>query len=324
MFGSDMLETAIGLVFVYLTFSLICSGVREWISRLLNVRAKTLEKGIEHLLKDKDLVKQLFSHHMVGVKDIKGKAVSKGTQPTEISSKVFAEALLDSILKAESGDIPAVKKEKKADVIAEMKKAVNNLENFQVRKTLNDVIDNIEGDVEVLSKKLENAKVSVEKWYDNAMKQVSAWYKRQTQKVILGLAIIACIVFNVDTIMIVKNLSVNPDLRKSIVTAAVETPGDTAENKTGDNLEKGEVLRAQLDQAGLPLGWTKPTGKHLDPREVPDDVLGWIYKVLGLIISILAVSMGAPFWFDVLKKMINIRGAPKTQTSSSVPETAKK
>ena len=115
MFGSDMLETAIGLVFVYLTFSLICSGIREWISRLLNVRAKTLEKGIEHLLKDKDLVKQLFSHHMVGVKGIRGKAVSKGAQPTAISGKVFAEALLDSILKAESGDIPAVKKEKKAD-----------------------------------------------------------------------------------------------------------------------------------------------------------------------------------------------------------------
>jgi hypothetical protein len=226
---------------------------------------------------------------------------------------------LDSILKAESGDIPAVKKEKKTDVIAEMKKAVNNLENFQVRKTLNDVIDNIEGDVEVLSKKLENAKASVEKWYDNAMEQVSAWYKRQTQKVILGLAVVACIVFNVDTIMIVKNLSVNPDLRKSIVTAAVETSGDTADDKAGDNLEKGKVLQAQLDQAGLPLGWIKPTGKHLDPREVPDDVLGWIYKVLGLIISILAVSMGAPFWFDVLKKMINIRGAPKTQTSSSAP-----
>ena len=49
----------------------------------------------------------------------------------------------------------------------------------------------------------------------------------------------------------------------------------------------------------LPLGWDG----------MPDDFVGWFKTVLGWLITIAAVSLGAPFWFDLLGKVANLRGA---------------
>jgi hypothetical protein len=34
---------------------------------------------------------------------------------------------------------------------------------------------------------------------------------------------------------------------------------------------------------------------------------GWIIKLVGILISGIAASPGASFWFDILKKIINVR-----------------
>ena len=44
MAGFPVLDVVIGLVFVYLSLSLICSGINEWIARLLMSRSRNLEK----------------------------------------------------------------------------------------------------------------------------------------------------------------------------------------------------------------------------------------------------------------------------------------
>jgi hypothetical protein len=50
MFNSSVLDVAVGLVFVYLLLSLMCTTVNEWISQLFDMRAATLREGIHRLL----------------------------------------------------------------------------------------------------------------------------------------------------------------------------------------------------------------------------------------------------------------------------------
>ena len=52
MFGSTVLEVAIGVVFVYLVLSLLCTAINEAIATLLNKRGKNLFEGIKNLLND--------------------------------------------------------------------------------------------------------------------------------------------------------------------------------------------------------------------------------------------------------------------------------
>jgi hypothetical protein len=39
-----------------------------------------------------------------------------------------------------------------------------------------------------------------------------------------------------------------------------------------------------------------------------DNLTGWLTKLLGLVITGAAAAQGAPFWFDILKKFVNVRG----------------
>jgi hypothetical protein len=55
----------------------------------------------------------------------------------------------------------------------------------------------------------------------------------------------------------------------------------------------------------LPVGWTEENM----PAEPTLGDLG--LKGLGILLSAMAASFGAPFWFDVLDKVMNIRGAGK-------------
>jgi hypothetical protein len=38
----------------------------------------------------------------------------------------------------------------------------------------------------------------------------------------------------------------------------------------------------------------------------------WLARLLGWMLTILAISLGAPFWFDMLNKLVNVRSAGKS------------
>src|SRR5262245_12148419 len=110
MFGSAVLEVAIGLVLVYLLLSLVCSSVNEFIGRLLDWRARTLAAGVRSMLDDlKDSRGELvgttfFRSPLVRGLTGKGNAWNgSDIQPTYIPARVFALALLDCVAPSEKG-----------------------------------------------------------------------------------------------------------------------------------------------------------------------------------------------------------------------------
>src|SRR4051812_9660221 len=94
MLGSPILDIAVGLIFIYLLLSLICSGMNELIAWSLGLRADMLEQGLKHLLDDKDLggyAGKVYDHALVR---------SLGDHPSYIPGSVFAHALVDVIRSA--------------------------------------------------------------------------------------------------------------------------------------------------------------------------------------------------------------------------------
>jgi len=66
MFGSNILEAAIGVIFVYTLMSLLCTTINEQvIARFLQLRAQTLEEGIHNMLENPELVKELYDHPLI-------------------------------------------------------------------------------------------------------------------------------------------------------------------------------------------------------------------------------------------------------------------
>jgi hypothetical protein len=58
-----------------------------------------------------------------------------------------------------------------------------------------------------------------------------------------------------------------------------------------------------------------------DPRIVDlNDGTWWIWKILGLLATALAISQGAPFWFDLLQKAVNLRLAGSPPPTTAAPD----
>jgi hypothetical protein len=143
------------------------------------------------------------------------------------------------------------------------------------------------------------------------------------------LAVLVTVLANADSIQIAKSLSSDPALRTALVAQAVTfaeqsteqtmnpevAPPDsaTARRLADESKQKLQEYRDQIQKLGVPIGWTKPdsTSDVPDPRSVPDSIGGWVKKFLGLLLTAVAASLGAPFWFDMLNKVMNIRSAGK-------------
>ncbi len=162
--------------------------------------------------------------------------------------------------------------------------------------------------------------VNLESWFDNAMDRVAGLYKRETQWITLGLAFVIAALVNADTLRLAHALGTNPALREALVAqaqvyakeASDGAAGSATQAKARPPLSAEARVResiAELGQLGLPLGW----------RHFPRDPVEWTSAFVGILLTSLAVSLGAPFWFDMLNKVINIRASGKSprETASS-------
>jgi hypothetical protein len=129
------------------------------------------------------------------------------------------------------------------------------------------------------------------------------------------LACLLTILVNADTVMIVNALSRDTTLRASIVAAAQEAAKQPVPQGSGNSFETIKTLQGQINALQLPIGWSMGAD---DQRRPPKSLGEAFMKLVGLSLTAFAVSLGAPFWFDLLNKLVNIRAAGKP------PETASK
>jgi len=142
----------------------------------------------------------------------------------------------------------------------------------------------------------------VEDWYNSAMDRVSGWYKRHCQRILLALGLATTVLINVDCIQIGQRLFTDSSLREAVADMAksqVKQNAPAAEPDAGTQLTTN--LKS-LDGMGLPLGWPEANGWEWSSLGM--HLLGWL-------LTAFAVSLGAPFWFDMLNKIVSIRSAGK-------------
>jgi hypothetical protein len=136
------------------------------------------------------------------------------------------------------------------------------------------------------------------------MERVSGWYKRYTRLVLFVIGIVLVIAVNADTVNVATFLWRDPQLRAAVANEATSI----AKSPDGLTSTNGQEELAKIEQLKLPLGWTA-NASATDPQGLPGTFPGWLYKVIGLLLTAVALTFGAPFWFDLLKKFVGIRSS---------------
>ena len=222
------------------------------------------------------------------------KTSQKTDFPSYIPSRTFSAALLGlGEVAAVSGDV---------DLHKSMRKLGDSIEAIPsepVRQALKSLLTNAQGDAVTFRR-------NVEQWYDDQMDRVSGWYKKRVHKVLWVLAFVVAFTLNADALQIGKRLWVDPSQRAAIVSQAQNATKTT----------NGEDPSDKLGSLPIPLGWHLASARH-DPQgfpfyEQPSMVWTLFAKLIGLAITAVAITFGAPFWFDTLSKLARLRnsGAP--------------
>lgn len=288
---SEVLSVAIGVFFVYLLLSLMCSTVVQGLSRILALRGWNLKRWVNRLLtasEDKESVKKLYEHPLIKVLPTEW----WWRNPAAIPPDRFARALIDIVI----GDLTKVRP-------ATIKELVSVIDKSSCHGKTKEALGALLVDASDIKKALEK----IAEWFDGPMDLVRAKYREVIAVLVFVTALAVCVPLNLDTIMIVQVLWKQSDLRADVEAAAVAFTSDLETQDIEEMPGHATTLTdaaSKLANAGIPLGWSSEPD---DPRNRPDDRQGWIMKVMGVFATVVAASLGAPFWFDLLKRLIGLR-----------------
>ena len=296
----QMLTIVLGIIFILLLLSLLASTIMELVSSFLQLRGKNLERALHNLLasSDADTEKSTLNAFMNNAlyRQLSYKNGKKLRTPSYVSAQSFQSILFNILL----GDTP--------QEMNNIRTTITKLENQDLKAVLLQLLNESEDN-------LDNFKSRVHGWYNDVMDRSTAWYKQNTQKLLVMIGFALAVVFNADTIAIYQRLGSDPQALQQVVTmaeayvarndAASIQQHDPEFEKIYQNL-KG-LVQQDLEQARRPLGLGWDNGDQI----MQMGALDWLTKLLGWVVTALAISLGAPFWFDLLKKIVNIRQASK-------------
>jgi len=300
MTGLDILNVLIGVVTVYLTFGLACTAIVEAISTWFGKRSKNLGIAMDEFLSGEikgteKFVSAFYAHPLIQVLS-KGKDGKPSYIPPEIVGQVVQSLLIANAANASlEGAVDALP---------------GTFESNRIKGLLKALIVQAKGDAVEFCK-------SIEKYFNATMDRASGWFKRYAQNIALLVSVLLVLGANVDTIALVSSLASNPSARIKMVEIAEQRLSDAKaledkvrSGKTDQGVTLGQATEqsqaasmafdravSNMDSAGLQFGW----------KAYPKSIGEFITKIVGLLVSILAISLGAPFWFDVLQRFMQVR-----------------
>jgi hypothetical protein len=342
MFQNMLIDIAIGLMVMYLVLSLFCTMLNEFIATKLKLRSSLLQGALKELLDNPDLRDKFYNHGLIaGNKEvaatgpqttltaIKAGAVNAATAVSRMVSRAPASMQIELPTKSKvshpsylSGETVALAilgsldKSKPVPGFADLSKAIEGLGDSKIRDALYAALSTAQNDVTKL-------RDNIASWFDDSMDRLSGAYKRHLKWISLLVGLLVALLVNADTLAVTTALWKDPKLRDQMVDVATKIPPETP--KAGDKPDYEAVRKAfddlQAKLQPLPIGWRFAEApnqaslgwwdwiKSFVPNNVPATWWERLLKVIGLIITAAALSLGAPFWFDLLQKAVNLRGA---------------
>jgi hypothetical protein len=290
-----LLDIAIGLVLMYLVLSVACTSINEIFTTLTAARANSLKQSLLKII-DVDTLRSTFYGHGL----IDGTKTDDKSHPSYLSGSTFALALIDSLDTTVS--LPSVA-------------AIET----KVKQTLpaSNVRDILLSNISMAAGNMDKLRTNLAMSFDRSMDRVNGAYKRYMKLISFIVGCALAMALNADTIEVAKSLWTDGTLRAEMVQAAQTVyangaPGNSTTPSPAPQLPQvaSQIKSADTTLRPLPIGW------DFSKFKVPDD-FHWYWthigrallKIGGLLITGIALMLGAPFWFDVLSKFMSIRGA---------------
>ncbi|HEY1912506.1 MAG TPA: hypothetical protein VGG73_16395 [Vicinamibacterales bacterium] len=347
MFQNAALDVAIGLVLMYVLLSLVCTVVNEFISSQLSLRSKSLASALREMLDDPDVRAAFYKQGLVASAICAVKRATPLMAPSTPSTPADADTTArasiapgaaapssdsdhlsylstETFVLALFGTLIQPTTAQPRPGLSELETAIAALPDTKLKSALHASLISAQGD-------FEHFRTSVARWFDDSMDRLSGAYKRNLQFIAILVGCLLAVIVNADSLAVGRALWSDGALRAAIVQSADATAkaGLATNNPSAPSVSDvgAAFAKADNDLRPLPIGWpacqshdapgsaaaATSTTNGRTATSCPSDNTAWFWfaldKIFGLFATGLALSLGAPFWFDLLSKFVNIRAA---------------
>ena len=335
------IDILIGISVVMLLVSMIVTVITQAISTLFNQRGKHLRKGISDLLSqiDPDLPSEIADQIATGVLTHPLVRSANG----RLGNVVHREELTKLLLELGSGEGPqkldggAVARLQAAlvrngvcqagnaqQIGSQITETLRNLSAYALQLELShpELTNAARARIAMLQQANSQFLAKINLWFDQTMDRVSERFTSQTRYVTFATGLVIALVLQLDTAALVSRLSTDAALRDSLVKQAIDlerNPPGGISNPTQPAIVPGQQASAPVTSVmnlnatdrqairdlmlnnvvGIPEGfedWTR--------RWTADN---WAMKLMGIVLTALLLSLGAPFWYNALQNLIRLR-----------------
>ncbi|MFN7495636.1 MAG: hypothetical protein ACK5RG_22150 [Cyclobacteriaceae bacterium] len=326
MSSFPILDLIAGLIFIYFLLALVNNSFIELFSAFMQIRAKLLERWIRKMLGA--MANEVMDHDLLN-------GLSKSKKSTHyMDSKSFAKVLVEKILtpsKIDQAKPLALPDKINLDEYIQNSGLPDGiktmLRNFVVRTHAQKLVDDKVNDISHLE-------LQIQQWFDSSMVLLTGTYKRKTIWFTFLFASVLTVTLNIDSLQLAAYLYSNPEARQKLAASAYHAAQDSSYIQLAEKIkQKAVAAKADSTQlkkdltdfvkevneqrafmettvatvsSSIPIGWQETSRK-------PGEAWWWyaLRKLGGLLITTLAICLGAPFWFDVLNKVANLRSSLK-------------
>lgn len=320
---STIVDVVIGLAFVFFVFSLLVSGINELVRKALNTRAKALWKSISQILDGREddfhtttpgvvlgspeesvatttattggpsLVQRLFDHPMI--RSLDPARPKNQTRVHHIPNREFARAVIELLTPREGEGAGSPQWDRIRDEIEKLPASLQMQFELLYEEAGEDIVA------------FRNA---LENWFDTRMQAVSDWYKKRTRWALAAYGLVVAVLFNVSAITITSELYENDVVRDTVAALAEQSAAefDAVEDCADRECVEREV--GELLDTDLPIWWRECTDGGETARCGFENGGRTVASIAGFGVTAAALSMGASFWFTVLKRAAGHRREP--------------
>lgn len=327
---STIINIAVTLIFIYLASSFIILAIQERIP--FDLKAKKLKEFIYELLgeeqqkkksdKNDSLTERFFDKYLIlpinssQSSKVKQRKVLISKKLERIPAEEFVANLITLVaekLNYEDGDF--YNKYELTKIIQD----INNSDDFsqKIKQEFSRMARTAINRFQDKGEQLKYLDQQLQSWYKRSIEEALEFYAQESKNISIILSVIIVLMFNIDTVNIINNLSkseINLTISNKITEVMVSNSESTSCSEFNNDTEL-DCIQDQLattimalDRIDIfPIGWnfSEPLKEQFTPLDFPHI----IKAVTGWILSIIAISQGAPFWFNILNNLINLKSS---------------
>jgi len=304
------IDVLIGISVVMLLASLVVTVLTQFVTGLVNSRGRHLLQGIAGLLQQiapgldrsvaREIAAAVLTHPLIRGVGSRFGAVIQREELTKILLELAADDGPQKLLEdARRKLVDALKTNGINDPAAVIERARGAILRLELSRP--DLATHVRQSVALLESAQSAFLAKINAWFDQTMDRVSERFTATTRGITLAMGLAVAFVLQLDTPLLMNHLATDPQLRASMVQQAIQLdeqqhvwdqiPSDQR-RQAFEKLSSADLVTVPSDFKEWENNWSR-AGAHP--------------TILGVILSAILLSFGAPFWYNTLKNLLRLR-----------------